>query len=106
MAVVHDQVEGRGEGETQGGAGVRLPLRLHTLGTKSSQVFLVRRVVSCCVHTLPVFSSYLLVLQCRVDVHSILPCVLPNNPTNNTTRVKMSRCQDVNETFDLRKKEI
>ena len=36
MAVVHDQVEERREGETQGWAGVRLPLRLHTLGTKSS----------------------------------------------------------------------
>ena len=33
---MHDQVEGRREGETQGWVGVRLPLRLHTLGTKSS----------------------------------------------------------------------
>ena len=33
---MHDQVEERREGETQGWAGVRLPLRLHTLGTKSS----------------------------------------------------------------------
>ena len=31
LAVVHDQVEERGKGETQGWVGVRLPLRLYSI---------------------------------------------------------------------------
>ena len=85
---MHDQVEERREGETQGGTGVRLPLRLHTLGTKSSLLPRPSCRGMLCPYTPSSSVCVLLVIQCCVYVHSIRPCVLPNNPVTNTAHGK------------------